>query len=438
MGKFVAAVVVAALVIGALLFFRDDPPPQVVAPAAEAIASVALPDAAAPPLPPPVVAPPAVALQSGFCAPSGVESFVIRRTLDSLAVAELRRRAAAHEPTALLREALDTHQAPAARWRVATDLAAQAPDDVVGHVLVALAARASGRVDDELAALRRARALAPDDAAIGWALADATRNSADLDEAIAGLTTYLAAEAMPELARMRARLELQRDLQRDYQRQARDGLTLLWPPGALTPAQLEEVARTVDRGLDEAAALTGTTRRRALTVVIYPSRSELLAVSCARNWTIGLYDGTLRLVADRLSGVELHQLRHETLHAQLTPVVPNAPKWFHEGLAQSFAKERWPTNKWKLMVRTHAYAPFSSLDGTFQAFDADGDAELVYAQSYAMVELMRELGGDGSIAAAIGAFQGGADTPSALATACRQREVTGSDLLSFLERRLAR
>jgi tetratricopeptide (TPR) repeat protein len=436
-GKFVALLIVAALVVGALLL-REEPPQVVEAPPPEVMAPQVLPDAAPVPPRPAVAVPSSALLQNGFCAPTGVESFVIRRTLEGVVLAELRRRVASREPSVLLRETLDAHTAPELRWRQAQDLAAQAPDSAPAQALLAIAARATGRADDELAALRRARALAPDEPAIAWALADATRNSADLDEAIAGLGTYLAIEPMPELSRLRARLELQRDLQRDYLRQSRDGLTLLWPPGALTPTQLDDVAATIDRALDEAAALTGTTRRRSLTIVIYPSRSELLAVSCARNWTVGLYDGTLRLVAERLSGVERHQLRHETLHAQLTPIVPNAPKWFHEGLAQSFAKERWPLGKWKLMVRTKAYAPFSSLDGTFQAFDADGDAELVYAQSYAMVELMRDLGGDGSIAAAITAFQAGADTSTAMAAACRKREVSGDDLLGFLERRLSR
>ncbi|MBK7863513.1 MAG: hypothetical protein IPJ65_33905 [Archangiaceae bacterium] len=68
-------------------------------------------------------------------------------------------------------------------------------------------------------------------------------------------------------------------------------------------------------------------------------------------------------------------------------------------------------------------------------FDGN-DAELAYAQSYAMVELMRELGGDDAIATALGAFAQGADTATALTRACR-REVTGQELLQFLERRIA-
>jgi len=54
-----------------------------------------------------------------------------------------------------------------------------------------------------------------------------------------------------------------------------------------------------------------------------------------------------------------------------------------------------------------------------------------------MVELMRECGGDGALDTALAAFASGADTPTALARACHREEVTGKDLLDFLERRLA-
>jgi hypothetical protein len=37
----------------------------------------------------------------------------------------------------------------------------------------------------------------------------------------------------------------------------------------------------------------------------------------------------------------------------------------------------------------------------------------------------------------LAAFASGADTPTALARACHREEVTGKDLLDFLERRLA-
>jgi hypothetical protein len=417
-------------------------------------AEAAVPTQWAPAAPPIDAGPPALAeapplsavpvtFQNGFCSAPGVEGFTIRHSLQGLILTELRRRGVSvTEPSdqpssARLREALG-EGAPAIRLNAARDTAARSPDSTLAHVMVALAARAAGQGDEHLAALRRARERAPNDPAIGFALADATRESPELDEPIDALSTYLRVDASPEVSRLRARLEVQRDIQRDYLRLTHDGLTLLRPSDSLSPTQADALVVLIDRALDEAAALTGTARRSRLTVVVYPSRSELLAVSCARDWTGALFDGTLRLVvAPTVEGFDATQVRHETLHAQLSPQAPTAPKWFHEGLAQSFAQQAAPTARWQLMVRTRVWVPFTSLDGSFQVFDAASDADLAYAQSYAMVELMRAMGGDGSIAVALAAFQSGADTPTALARACRRTEVTGEDLLAYLGRRLA-
>jgi hypothetical protein len=307
-------------------------------------------------------------------------------------------------------------------------------DPAHADVQAALDARARHDVDAELAAVRRARARLPLDPALGWEVALLTRDSGALDEPIEGLSAFLARENAPVLSRLRARLEVARDIQRDYRRDDWSGITLLWPPGSLSAAQAHDIGVEVDRALDDAARLIGKPRRQRLTVVVYPGRSELLAVTCAASWSAAVYDGTLRVVAGA-DGVDLKTVRHETLHAQLTPVAGRAPKWFHEGVAQSFAKQDTRTRTWALMVKNRTWLPFSSLGGSFQVFDGN-DAELAYAQAYAMVELMRELGSDAAIPTAIAAFQEGADTPAALARACGRSEVTGQDLLQFLERRL--
>jgi hypothetical protein len=290
-----------------------------------------------------------------------------------------------------------------------------------------------------LEALRRARKLLPDEPSIGAALALATRDSPDLDEAIDGLAVYLAVEPAAPLSRLRARLEVQRDLQRDFRRLSRSGITVLWAPEALTDAKADDLARAIEQALGEAARFTDTERRPALTVVVYPGQSELMAVSCARAWAGGLYDGTLRLVAAPAfpGGINPVQLRHEVLHAQVVQAAPRAPLWFHEGLAQSFAGELGAAQRyWPLMVRNRSWIPFSSLHETFQVFEATDDAGLAYAESLGLVELLRESGGDRAIAEAVRAFQQGASTEAALARATGRREVTGNDLLDVIARRL--
>jgi hypothetical protein len=387
---------------------------------------------------------PHVSFESGFCAPEGDETIELRYSLRRLLIDELHRRlqpdggdAGGAPSLSLLRQAIDPRTPREDVLRAAEQASHDTPDSPFPYVIIALAA---GSADPQarLAAIRQARRLLPDDPAVGWAIAEATYESPDLDEAIEGLSVYLASADSPGMARLRARLEVQREIQRDDLRRERDGVTVLWPPGSLSYTQADELLTAVDRGLDEAARFTGSPRRGPLTVVVYTGRSELLAVSCARSWTAALFDGTLRVVAAPDGGtVDWKVLRHETLHAELSPMAPKAPKWFHEGVAQSFAEETGRESKWRLMVRNHVWVPFASLDGSFQALDSDSDADLAYAQSYAMVELMRECGGDAALDTALAAFESGADTPTALARACHREEVTGEDLLDFLERRLA-
>lgn len=429
-------------IIVAILYFRPAAPSGALAPPVEVARPAEAPDAS--PTSPVAAAGPALAevtFDDGFCSQQGGEAFEAHFTLQRLLNAELRRRLGsdAGDPgeTAVLLEAAKSRD-----WEVvlahATQAAARVPDSPFAQVVVALAAQALDQPDERLGALRRARQRLPSDPAIGLALAEATRDSADLDEAIDGLSTYLAVHPVAGVSRLRARLEVQRDIQRTYRREAHDGITVLWPAEVIADREADELAGFVDRGLDDAAAFTGTRRRQRLTVVVYPSRSELLAVSCARTWTAALFDGVLRVVASPGQGVDRKVVRHETLHAQLSPQAPQAPKWFHEGVAQSFAQQAFPRNTWTLMVRNHVWVPFSSLEGSFQVFASSSDADLAYAQSYAMVELMRELGGDRSVSIALLAFQSGADTPTAMARACGRFEVTGADLLQFLERRLAK
>ncbi len=396
MRNILLAAAVAAALLAAWLWLREEeraPAPPPLPPPAE-VEAPPLDAGPAPAKVEPKPAPSPIALpNAGFCSSDeGPTSITIRHTLEGL----LRRSADDKALVSVLREALD-----------------------------------AGDARSRLEAVRRARRLKPKDPALGWELAALTRSTADVEDAVDGLTDYLSADPNPELLRLRALLEVQRDIQKGYSRVDRGGTTVLFAPEALTASQADDVLDRVNRFLDDAARLTGTPRRSALTVVVYPSRSELLAVTCVRSWTAGVYDGTLRLVAP----VEAKVLQHETLHAQVSKHASSAPRWFHEGLAQSFANQIDRRSRWGMMVKNRTYVPFSSLDGTFQAFEATEDAALAYTQSYAMVELMRDCGGDAAVSRAIDAFQRGDKTTDVLMQACG-RPVTGNDLLDFMAKRL--
>lgn len=396
-----SALVIAAAIVAFLLWTRGGEVPAIAPPP---LAEPTPPPAPAPKAPapdakaPPPITTPRMPAASGFCAADEPTSVTIRHTLTGLA----RKLGPGTDArlTAAVKQALQEDE-PRAR----------------------------------LEAVRRAWKLKPEDPALGWELAALTRHSPDVDEAVDGLAAYVAADPNPDLQRMRALLEVQRDIQKGYARVERGATTVLWPDGLLTTSQADEVLYQVNRALDDAARLSGTRRRDQLTVVVYPGRSELLAVTCVRSWTAGVYDGTLRLVAER-GTVDFKVLRHETLHAQVSRHASSAPRWFHEGLAQSFAEQAERRGRWSLMLKNRTYVPFSSLDGSFQVFEASDDAALAYTQSYAMVELMRSCGGDGAIARAIESFENGNGTEAVLAQACG-RPVTGNDLLDFMAKRLA-
>ncbi len=394
----------------------------------------------------PSTAPTLGAFQEGFCAPEGDETIKTTRVLSRLLAGELNRRQLTADPsidaeeTQVLTQAFEPSnpQGQRAHLVVAQRLGERLPNSVWPQLLIAMLGKSLHEPQLELTALRRARTLLPRDPAVGLALALATRTAPDLDEPIAGLDDYLAAENTPGFARIRARLEVQRDIQRGFSRRSRGTITLLWPPESLTAPQADDLLLMVDTSLDDATRLIGASTRPPLTVVVYPGRSELLAVSCVPTWAGGLYDGVLRLIAspDPL-GVRPRTVRHETLHARLTPYAPNAPKWFHEGVAQSFAHEANEVRgQWALMVRTHVWVPFESLDGTFGVLSA-ADAHLAYAQSLALVDFITDTCGGSALSEAINAFNAGATTSAALAKACHRDEVTGPQLLEYLERRLS-
>lgn len=385
-------------------------------------------------------------LNAPFCAPGGDEKVAIRYTLGRALHEELQRRSGAPlraDPgeTAAL-QALVSGRPPAAeQYPQALRSAERTPGLPWTQAMLAYTAEAAGEPEVQLAALRRLRSLLPKEPGVDWALVTALRESADLAEPLAALDRYLAVDPVPGLQRLRARLSVQHDLQRDYLRTARAGITLLWSPEAITAAQADALLSSVDQSLDGAALLSGTQRRRRLTVVVYPTRSELLAVSCVQSWAGGLFDGTLRLVAwpDARLGVRPAALVHEALHAQVSPVGGRAPLWFHEGLAQSFAGEvPEALPYWRLMVKNRSWIPFESLDGSFQVFDSSEDARLAYAQSLALVEILREQGGQGAVAEALRAFQAGESTQGALSRALRRPELRGDELLGFIESRLGR
>jgi hypothetical protein len=205
-----------------------------------------------------------------------------------------------------------------------------------------------------------------------------------------------------------------------------------YPPDVMREGAARVAVYEIRTALEDAARLTGTSRRSELYAVVYRDNSEILAVTCAPAWSRAVYDGTLRVMVEN-GTTRTHDVRHEAMHAQLGPLIGGQPKWFHEGVANylgSRGRLRWLAS-FDLMLANRTYVPFASLDGSFWDLDADEDAGLVYAESEAMVHLLVERGGEDAIARAVSMLKAGKSS-SDLARALELRE---DDLLDMLARR---
>ncbi len=302
---------------------------------------------------------------------------------------------------------------------------------------VAEASREVAAGDEQAARehLRAARDSLGDhpEAALAFALLQA--HQPDQDMAIEALDDYLV-HRPDDLAirQLHARLSLQAELQRDHVLLSDDGINLLVPPD-FTRAEADGLLALLGDALQEAAELTATRRRDALTVVVYQDRSELLAASCVRTWAAGLYDGTIRLTADaRLHPrVWRQRVRHEVLHAQLAARAPGTPKWFNEGLAQCFAGQfsAGHVRTYERMLANQTWIPFTSLVGSFGDFGDPEDASMAYHQSLAMVQMMVDREGRAAIGRAL-AQPGDAGSDAALLEVMFPDGLDGQDLLAFL------
>lgn len=193
------------------------------------------------------------------------------------------------------------------------------------------------------------------------------------------------------------------------------GVTVAWPPAAPAAGPMDvpprplALAHLVAGLLEEAAGLTGTTRRAELTVVVYPSRDAFREATKAPSWAGGLYDGAVRIPIEPRAdlGVAMPTLRHEVMHAQLHAAAGCMPVWFNEGAAMYFAGAA-PVRDWLELLRGQAPLELGLLEAPGLDERATPRVDRVYAQSFAMMLLHVERGGGGgggsSLATAVAAL----------------------------------
>jgi len=176
------------------------------------------------------------------------------------------------------------------------------------------------------------------------------------------------------------------------------GVTIAWSPDPPNPGPLDMpfrplvLAHVVAGILDEAATFTATPRRPQLTVIVYPTRDELIARTQIPAWADGVYDGAAVSVPVSPRGelgVSIATLRHEVMHAQLHVGAGCMPSWFNEGVAMYFAGPP-PLREWLAMLRTPEAFDLQTLRRPAIDDAASERANRLYAQSLAMVVFVAE------------------------------------------------
>ena len=246
----------------------------------------------------------------------------------------------------------------------------------------------------------KAREHLPDDPILALLMANILAHTPELPRAIKMLELYTQhyPADLPKRQEL-ARLQTQSEIQSRYENLEFDGLTILYPPETQHLDWLPFIHWLDDR-LEEAASFTGTPKRRALTIVAFEGKAELLATTCTPTWTGGVYDGSIKLAMKNLDTLPSKTTSaHETLHAQLSHALRRPiPAWFSEGLAQAFAQEApFARRSWRQMVEHQTYIPFPSLGDSFLEFHGSDDARLAYHQGLAMVLWVLEEDGEDRI-----------------------------------------
>jgi len=218
------------------------------------------------------------------------------------------------------------------------------------------------------------------------------------------------------------------------------GVTVTWPSGDPPIAETTAFAYLVAGLLEEAALLTGTTRREHVTVVVYPTEELFHQLSGAPAWADGLYSSAVHVPVSSRGDfdVRLTTLRHELMHAQLHSAVGCMPVWFNEGLASRFGG-RPPRRAWLRMLRERQLIDFQTLEASSVDEASRGNVDIVYAQGLAMVLLLEERSPGDAIEDAVAdliARRGQPRSEVARLWSRRAPGVSERDVLSALSQRI--
>ena len=179
------------------------------------------------------------------------------------------------------------------------------------------------------------------------------------------------------------------------------------------------ICRLIHRTYAELGEMLGYYPLSPVPISIINTNGTELSQRLLPNWASGCYDGSIQLVfcavSEPVLGILYALLRHEWVHL-LTHHLTNGhcPIWLNEGLAQSFARPMFQSERLNLQqaVETKRLLPFTALSESFSQLPAKY-RKLAYIQSTAIVEYFIQQFGLPQIRELL--LQLGNDTPAEIA-----------------------
>jgi tetratricopeptide (TPR) repeat protein len=269
------------------------------------------------------------------------------------------------------------------------------PNDAVLLLGAGVAAHLEGRGADALMLLKRAIRLDPTLVEASILLGELAFQDGDVDLAI---QTYEAAlEHSARDARLARRLEEWRkdaDAHRSFEEVRYDRFRVRFE-GRADQSLAIRAATLLDNAFRRIGQTLGSFPSQPVIVVLY-TEQQFRDVTKAPEWSIGHYDGRVRLpVRGALEDPALFErvLIHELTHAMVSSIAPRGvPAWLHEGLAQHFEGED-PQAAHRRVGITGAL-PLRLLEGSFSRLNA-AQAQVAYDQSLLAVDVMADRPGFG-------------------------------------------
>jgi len=275
-----------------------------------------------------------------------------------------------------------------------------------------------GRVDRAEAALKEAVRLNPENGTALVRLGDlAYQHRSQFEEAVAFWKRahgHIPDAAWPAVANRISQAERDRLVEQGFVSERTAHFEVRVPQR--DPQALESLRAVLEReyGILEAEFGTGPA---TISVIIYPE-SDLRRLYNQRDWTLGFYDGRLRLRITELSHPQFRALAaHELAHAFLHHVYGSRlPLWVHEGYAQwqerlserteppedrpggGVRRPEGPRTPQERQIEARvrdrsAWVPLKWLDRRFTQPTGTEDIQRAYVQSRLVVEeLMRRHG----------------------------------------------